>query len=70
MCFCFLKSLFYELLRKLGDSVLRLWDLKRGGQPAELKGHGADVYGIRKGTHGVSTNGATANFMFFDRGTF
>ncbi len=26
--------------------------------------------GIRKGTNGVSTNGVTANFMFFDRGTF
>ena len=25
---------------------------------------------IRKGTNGVSTNGVTANFMFFDRGTF
>ena len=24
----------------------------------------------RKGTNGVSTNGVTANFMFFDRGTF
>ena len=27
-------------------------------------------FGIRKGANGVSTNGATANFMFFDRGTF
>ena len=26
--------------------------------------------GIRKGTNGVSTNGVTANFMFFERGTF
>ena len=25
---------------------------------------------IRKGTNGVSTNGVTANFMFFGRGTF
>ena len=25
---------------------------------------------VRKGTSGVSTNGVTANFMFFDRGTF
>ena len=25
---------------------------------------------IRKGTTGVSNNGVTANFMFFDRGTF
>ena len=25
---------------------------------------------FRKGTNGVSTNGITANFMFFDRGTF
>ena len=25
---------------------------------------------IRKGTNGVSTNGATANFRLFDRGTF
>ena len=24
----------------------------------------------RKGTNGVSTNGVTANFFFFDRGTF
>ena len=24
----------------------------------------------RKGTNGVSTNGVTANLMFFDRGTF
>ena len=24
----------------------------------------------RKGTNGVSTNGVTANFIFFDRGTF
>ena len=24
----------------------------------------------RKGTNGVSSNGATANFMIFDRGTF
>ena len=24
----------------------------------------------RRGTHGVSTNGVTANSMFFDRGTF
>ena len=24
----------------------------------------------RKGTNGVSTNGVTANFVFFDRGTF
>ena len=24
----------------------------------------------RKGTNGVSTNGVTANFMLFDRGTF
>ena len=24
----------------------------------------------RKGTNGLSTNGVTANFMFFDRGTF
>ena len=27
-------------------------------------------YGVRKGTNGVSTNGVTANFLFFDRGTF
>ena len=26
--------------------------------------------GLRKGTNGVSTNGVTANIMFFDRGTF
>ena len=25
---------------------------------------------FRKGTNGVSTNRVTANFMFFDRGTF
>ena len=25
---------------------------------------------VRKGTHGVSTNGVTANYMFFDRGIF
>ena len=25
---------------------------------------------FRKGTNGVSTNGVTANFMLFDRGTF
>ena len=28
------------------------------------------IGGIRKGTNGVSTNGVTANFMFFDGGTF
>ena len=28
------------------------------------------LLGFRKGTNGVSTNGVTANFMFFDRGTF
>ena len=27
----------------------------------------ATLHGIRKGTDGVSTNGVTANFMFFDR---
>ena len=27
-------------------------------------------YGARKGTNGVSSNGVTANFIFFDRGTF
>ena len=25
---------------------------------------------VRKGTNGVSTSGVTANFVFFDRGTF
>ena len=29
-----------------------------------------EIRNIRKGTNGVSTNGVTANFMFFDRGTF
>ena len=31
-----------------------------------------DLYSeeLGKGTNGVSTNGVTANFMFFDRGTF
>ena len=33
---------------------------------------GADMarLGTRKGTNGVSTNGVTADFMFFDRGTY
>ena len=30
----------------------------------------ASVMGLRKGTNGVSTTGVTANFIFFDRGTF
>ena len=30
----------------------------------------AEFSGDRKGTSGVSTNGVTANFMWFDRGTF
>ena len=30
----------------------------------------ACVLACRKGTNGVSTNGVTANLMFFDRGTF
>ena len=29
-----------------------------------------EVRTIRKGANGVSTNGVTADFMFFDRGTF
>ena len=31
---------------------------------------GMGLDGARKGTNGVSTNGVTANFICFDRGTF
>ena len=41
--------------------------VRRGDQPTE--GRLAASLG-RKGTHGVSTNGVTANFMLFDGGTF
>ena len=37
---------------------------------APLAGPGPLPHGARKETNGVSTNGVTANFMFFDRGTF
>ena len=39
-------------------------------QPAELLRHEVHDVGVRKGTNGVSTNGVTANFKLFDRGTF
>ena len=60
--------------------------VRRGGAPGDLQGgasrerhrrrcrgcdRGLDVQrGARKGTNGVSTDGVTATFMFFDRGTF
>ena len=40
----------------------------RGGGQGPMERRNDAV--IRRGTNGVSTNGVTANFMFFDRGTF
>ena len=49
-----------------------------GGEPEQLAGDVGGHHGVlvhrprrvpRRGTNGVSTNGATAKFMLFDRGT-
>ena len=39
----------------------------RRGRPLRARG---SIRGVRKGTNGVSTDGVTADFMFFDRGAF
>ena len=50
------------------------WRTAAGSQTPAPKGlllFRGDFGGLsRKGTNGVSTNGVTANYMFFDRGTF
>ena len=40
------------------------------GTPWGCRGTGSGGCRSRKGTNGVSANGVTANFVFFDRGTF
>ena len=44
--------------------------METGRTPRARCAHPTSRRALRKGTNGVNTNGVTAIFMFFDRGTF
>ena len=59
-----------EIPEKFGSSVLNNRKPTKSHKSAFPQTPIASDRRIQKGTNGVSTNGVTANFMFFDRGTF